>query len=413
MDKVRIRNYLKRSKNIGILYCILESAVQLICGLCISGGLEFALQSRWEDVRRILPVTGVLLVVGTVSLFYCAKLRNKKKAEDQFAWKQSIRQGILDGEIKVAASGELEVKLSKDAKCISEYYQDALPKAVSSSLIMTICLILLCAINWKIGVSFLAMNALQMIPTVLYEKYTKAIYESTHENEEDYEDWILEGYRGLKTLKSYRQEEWFLKRYEVMQKNMISSGMRAERTATVENIVFEAIAALLNYGSYVILGLFVLAGEIDMAQTPMLLILARNLFRTMLPVFDLRIKNFEYQSACRRLGFTDGGKERAVLTGEPTAVLTVQNLSKAYGEKTVISHLSFQVKEKEKVLLKGRNGSGKTTLILLLLGFEDAEEGKICYGADRETFDYCLQEEPDWNDSGCILAKEMEQAESL
>ena len=42
------------------------------------------------------------------------------------------------------------------------------------------------------------------------------------------------------------------------------------------------------------------------------------------------------------------------------AVLDVQNLTLSFGENTLFSNVSFDIKEKEKVGLIGCNGAGKT-----------------------------------------------------
>lgn len=57
--------------------------------------------------------------------------------------------------------------------------------------------------------------------------------------------------------------------------------------------------------------------------------------------------------------------------------LSIQNLSTGYGEKTIISDFSLEVKEKETLVLMGTSGSGKTTLLLTILGIITPTKGKI------------------------------------
>ena len=47
--------------------------------------------------------------------------------------------------------------------------------------------------------------------------------------------------------------------------------------------------------------------------------------------------------------------------------LEVKNLSKKYGEKTVVDNLSFEMKEPGVYALLGTNGAGKTTSIRMML----------------------------------------------
>ena len=49
-------------------------------------------------------------------------------------------------------------------------------------------------------------------------------------------------------------------------------------------------------------------------------------------------------------------------------VLNVQNLGLSFGENTVFSSLSFDIKDDEKVGLIGVNGAGKTSLFKLITG---------------------------------------------
>lgn len=58
-------------------------------------------------------------------------------------------------------------------------------------------------------------------------------------------------------------------------------------------------------------------------------------------------------------------------------VLSISHLSKAYGTDTVLSDISFQLQEGERVGLIGRNGAGKSTLFRILTGQLDSDSGQI------------------------------------
>lgn len=55
--------------------------------------------------------------------------------------------------------------------------------------------------------------------------------------------------------------------------------------------------------------------------------------------------------------------------------IEVNNLTKAYGGRTVVDGLSFRVQEGEVFGLLGHNGAGKSTTIDLLLGLKKADHG--------------------------------------
>ena len=58
-------------------------------------------------------------------------------------------------------------------------------------------------------------------------------------------------------------------------------------------------------------------------------------------------------------------------------VIEVQNLTKRYGQTTVVKGISFSVRPGEIFGLLGPNGSGKTTTILMLLGLTEISEGYV------------------------------------
>ncbi|RHW42277.1 ABC transporter ATP-binding protein [Neobacillus notoginsengisoli] len=63
-------------------------------------------------------------------------------------------------------------------------------------------------------------------------------------------------------------------------------------------------------------------------------------------------------------------------------MLTVENLSKTYGEKKLFNHISFTVGEKEKIGLIGINGTGKSSLLKIIAGVDDSDSGEISASKD-------------------------------
>ncbi len=58
-------------------------------------------------------------------------------------------------------------------------------------------------------------------------------------------------------------------------------------------------------------------------------------------------------------------------------MINVENLTKRFGENTVLNHINFQVKKGEVVVIIGPSGSGKSTLLRSLNLLETLDEGKI------------------------------------
>ncbi len=82
--------------------------------------------------------------------------------------------------------------------------------------------------------------------------------------------------------------------------------------------------------------------------------------------------------------------------------LTLENITKHYGEKQLFDHISFTIDKGNKVALVAKNGSGKSTLLKIILGEESSE------GEDAKVFIHkniqvgILQQEPEFRGEDTI-----------
>ena len=72
------------------------------------------------------------------------------------------------------------------------------------------------------------------------------------------------------------------------------------------------------------------------------------------------------------------------------SVLDVQNLTLSFGENTLFSDVSFDIKEKEKVGLIGCNGAGKTSLFKIIIGEYTPDSG-ACFISKNVRLGYMQQ----------------------
>jgi ATP-binding cassette subfamily F protein 3 len=61
--------------------------------------------------------------------------------------------------------------------------------------------------------------------------------------------------------------------------------------------------------------------------------------------------------------------------------MTLEQISKSYGERRVISNLDLLLESKEKLVVVGRNGAGKSTLLRILAGVDSDYSGSMSFGA--------------------------------
>jgi ATPase subunit of ABC transporter with duplicated ATPase domains len=61
-------------------------------------------------------------------------------------------------------------------------------------------------------------------------------------------------------------------------------------------------------------------------------------------------------------------------------IVTLKNVHKRYGSRTIYEGLDFQVRRKERWCVMGINGAGKSTLLKLVTGSADPDEGTVALG---------------------------------
>lgn len=66
----------------------------------------------------------------------------------------------------------------------------------------------------------------------------------------------------------------------------------------------------------------------------------------------------------------------------PMNYLSVENISKSFGIRTLFSNVSFHINEGDQIALVAKNGSGKSTLLKILSGLESADSGSVTLNKD-------------------------------
>jgi len=69
------------------------------------------------------------------------------------------------------------------------------------------------------------------------------------------------------------------------------------------------------------------------------------------------------------------------MMAERRNMLSVEGLTKTYGERQLFHDLTFGVQEGQRVALVARNGSGKSTLLQIICGHEPADSGRVVFSS--------------------------------
>ena len=57
--------------------------------------------------------------------------------------------------------------------------------------------------------------------------------------------------------------------------------------------------------------------------------------------------------------------------------LSVENLTKSFGDRVIFSDITFGIDQGDKVAIVAKNGNGKTTLLRCLMNLEQIDSGRV------------------------------------
>ncbi|MBK7409878.1 MAG: ABC-F family ATP-binding cassette domain-containing protein [Saprospirales bacterium] len=83
--------------------------------------------------------------------------------------------------------------------------------------------------------------------------------------------------------------------------------------------------------------------------------------------------------------------------------LSLENVTKTYGEKVLFQNLNLQINKGQKVALVAKNGTGKTTLLRVIAGLESGEGESYRVHLRRDIRIGYLEQEPEFDDSLTVM----------
>src|SRR5262245_41549805 len=66
-------------------------------------------------------------------------------------------------------------------------------------------------------------------------------------------------------------------------------------------------------------------------------------------------------------------------------MIQLSDLTKRFGDRVLLDHVTWQIDDRERVGLCGPNGAGKTTLLRMMAGLEEWDSGAILKPAELTT----------------------------
>lgn len=364
---------------LNIILNVCSIPLNLLIATFLSGVITKAVAG---DTRGVAISAGILLamVIGR-SLFDMAVNipLSKATANRTHLCKIHLYEQIFKHPLHVLYSlnnGETKEKLNDDFNTVKNKYLSVYPSFINGILSFAVYFTYIFIKNRWIALILTLISFIQIIPPVVIEKYLEVNYDNCRDIEAKITDFVVEGCRGFITIKLYGLKQWWLDRLKSYHKIYAKVGKASIYTGTAESTLNSFVSIILTYGTYAIIGIFVLKGFADIDTGLQSIALSGTLFTTVKSMFDLIRNTAETKAAEKRLAdfFADDEVGHGTMSINPT--LEVSNLSFSYSkDKKIISNLSLTFDPAKLTVIKGTNGCGKSTLLKLAAGLLNSSIG--------------------------------------
>src|ERR1700677_1737127 len=393
--------YLKpfsRRLNIGLYLLIIATLWGLLFPLLSSQLINCTSHEQGLHIAVLMVV--ILLVHGVMSFFqsYLFNVFGESGLSN-------LRQGLFGHLVEMPMSfygqrqvGELSSRMFADLTQLQDAFVMAVPQFLRQSIIMIGSMAMMVYMSPRLTGIMLACFPPTIIGAILIGRLVGKRSRTTQDQLALAANIVTEAFQGIANVKSFCNEPFEQKRYEVRITEFLKSvrqGARA-RAALVAFIIFAiftAITIVLWYGTTLLIDGRLTSG-----------VLVGFALYTVFVGGSIGSFADLYSNLQRSIGATQRVRE---LLNEPAEKLeplvqfprfrgdvTFDHVSFAYPSRAaapVLRNLTFSVDAGRVVALVGPSGAGKSTIAALLLRFYDPQQGQIIFDG-RPASDYGLHE---------------------
>lgn len=295
--------------------------------------------------------------------------------------------------------------LTNDFNSVTEKWVSLMPNLISG-LVMSISYLFFLGMKSPIiAISLFLISLLQIIPPIVVKKYMQRNYLDCRDIESDISNLIVEGIQGISTMKMYSLQNWWLNRMTILHKKYIRIGNISEATFTFETAIDELLNKILTFGTYGLLGLFVISGWSSLNVCIQAVALSASFYGSIKSIFsvipDLAVSKIA-ETRLTNWYSTDVAQEVKMKDTK----IKLKNISVCFEDKHILDRSSISFDAKSINVIKGENGIGKSSLFHLIVGLIEKDSGiitvggiepeKICESSFKSDIFYLPQNDPEF-----------------
>ena len=350
--------------------------------------------SEW--IQRLDPMT--LVTFAATSLVVILGLRvlctyyqkvgfalvgNKVLTKVRAALFQHIQRLSLSFHNK-ARSGDLIVRVIGDIGLLKDVAVTAFMPMIGAVLVLATMAGLMLWLNWKLALLVLLSAPLYWIPTFFLSKKIQIASRSQRKRESSMASTAAESIGAMQVVQTLSLDDEFSDRFTSQNQKSLKEGVKVKRLlarmqGTVQLMTGVSTAAVLFYGTLLVLG-----GSLSAGELLVFLSYLKALFKPMQDFAKYSGRMAKASAAGERViemfnvppDVADGPDSRPA----PTFSGEIEFSGVSYGydqDAPVLKDINFSIRPKQFVSIVGASGTGKSTIIGMLSRLYDPDQGRV------------------------------------
>ena len=367
-----------------ILFALLSNGLNLFLPKLIGNGIDDYSKGNFS-FKTIITEFAILTIV--IFIFTYLQSIVQTYASERVA--RDLRKRLSDkisrqsfAFIEQTNPAKLLTNLTSDIDSIKLFVSQAIVSIVSSLFIIIGASVLLLAINWKLGLTIIAIIPIIGGAFYLVLRKVKVLFKKSREVIDLLNKVINESILGSALIRVINSQQLEYEKFFEASSQARNIGLAILRLFAwlIPIIVFTANMAGLTI--LVLGGHYVISGSMSLGDFA-----AFNSYLALLifPILVIGFMSNVIAQATASFGRinqvleTEELPDRGSIDSPLSGAITVENISVNYGQKPALKDISFSIRPGAKIAVIGPTAAGKTQLLYLLTGLIKPANGSVLF----------------------------------
>lgn len=365
---------------------LIASLLSRIMALAMEGNTEAV-------VKAVLYSTAVITsaILTRLASDCCLKRLNAKRSSQ---CRTDFMRNFLHNPADLlhnVSQGAVVQNINKDLDIIINCYTQVYPDIISNVITVTAYIVFMIFRQPLVAFALFGLGLFQLIPPFIVRKYIQINYDNCSKLEEEITDHLSEAVKGFPIIKLYALKDTWLEKLSVLYRKYYKVGNRSSAALAAHSALSRCTETVLQFGSYIIVGLFILNQVCSMECGVQVLYLSFGLFAAINTIAS-SIPNVALRKTAEnrmRKWIDESYSGNDCVIQRPFSQIQIQNVSVLYDEKEILQHIQCQFYADQEYCIIGSNGSGKSTLLYAILKEIKAQSGTILLDQNADYSGIC------------------------